>query len=175
MALQALGSLYWPGDGVGPGPVVPKPGYASWQAAVVPCLLFGLASLTATPGLLCAVVVPMPTRYRWPRWLRILGHKVRLAIPERLWLLWRVACVLWSPAYVQAHQAVRAVAITPHMREKHMWGEIGHRAAMVHGRGENVFRALLAVEAYGATPHTTGHLRNTLIELAYLALKERGR
>jgi hypothetical protein len=155
VALQALHEIFWPGDGVGPAP--PPPGQGYTNAAVIGCFV---------------PYVPLSRRTRkviLQRWNAVLRW-----VPERIWLLWRLYKLVYSPDYTRAMDAVRLVARTPGMREQKMWGEIGQRLYVVPGARENFYRRLKAEELYGTYQHRKRHEMNTALEIAYLTLKERG-
>lgn len=92
---------------------------------------------------------------------------------ERLYTLWRVAVLLFSPSYERARQAVRSTAIEPDIRDKHVSGLFWARHMPLSR--ENLTRHMLATERFGVAPLGARHYRNLLLELAYFALKERGR
>lgn len=141
------------------------------------CML--LAAIAGVPMPLALATVAQATTRERPWWQRLekrcwqWSTPYRKRIPDRWWLLWRLARLLWSPEFERARQAVRQVAVTPGMRESRMWGAIGNRAGATPGLGENVFRHLLALEHYGPVAPRQGHVRDAALELAYLALKER--
>jgi hypothetical protein len=151
------------------------PGYAGWQAAVTAGLLVVAWALpTAWPAVLLATapVTPPVTR---PKWLRRWLRRLERALPERLWLTWRLLRLVWSPTYALARSAVRQAATAEGFRDKGGWAQVAQRMGRVAGVSENVWRHLAAVESFGQVPVRTGHLRGAALELAYLALKERGR
>ena len=155
MALQALHEIYWPGDGAAPPPPPPSQGYSS--AAVIGCF---------------ALYLPLSRRARkvlTQRWNALLRY-----VPERVWLLYRLVRLIFSPEYARAQTAVRLTARYPGMRDKAMWSEIGQRLYVVPGARENFFRRLKAEELYGTYDQRQRHVMNAAIELAYYTLKERG-
>jgi hypothetical protein len=154
VALQAFHSFYWAGDGAAPPPVTNQ-GYTN--AAVIGCF---------------ALYLPISRRTRkviTQRWNALLRY-----IPERVWLLWRLARLIFSPEFARAQEAVRLTARTPGMRDKKIWSEIGQRLYVVPGARENFYRRLKAEELYGTYEPRQRHTMNAAIELAYYALKERG-
>jgi hypothetical protein len=178
VALQALHEHFWPGDGVGPAPPPPsQPGYAGWEGAVVATLLlFALSAFHPASAVVAATLFPLHAGRVWPKWLRRLGRRLERAVPEALWLLWQLARLLFSPEYARARAAVRQAATRAGFAsDRAAWADLGRRASKVAGYGEIVYRHMAAVEAFGATPHKAAHARNACLELAYLALKERGR
>ncbi|MDR5698150.1 MAG: hypothetical protein QN123_14375 [Armatimonadota bacterium] len=111
--------------------------------------------------------------------LRRFWHEVGRRIPERLWLLWVVATLIFSPDWWSARYAVRKVA-----REPGFSGERGleylRQAVLYPGAFENIFRnqeASLWMRLHAAERgrRIRGWRRELLVELAYLALRERGR
>lgn len=177
MALQALQSIYWPGDGQVNAVPVTTTQYPAWQAAVTAGALV-LAAIAGMPMPLAVATVTQASGERTPLERLVkrgwqVSTPLRRRVPDRWWLLLRLVRVLWSPEFDRARAAVRQVAVTPGMRESRMWGAIGQRAGAVPGVGENVFRHLLALEHYGAAPGRQGHVRDTALQLAYLALKDR--
>jgi hypothetical protein len=178
VALQALHEHFWPGDGVGPEPPAPsQPGYAGWEGAVIAmAVLFAVSVWHPPSAVLFATLLPIKTERAWPKWLRRLGRRVERALPEVLWLLWQVARLAFSPEYARARAAVRGVATIAGFRsDRAAWADLGRRASRAAGYGENIYRHMAAVEAFGETPHKAGHARNACLELAYLALKQRGK
>ena len=103
--------------------------------------------------------------------------------PEWLWLLIRLWGVVRSPAFVAAQQAVRKVAADPSFRDKRgplAYAHMQAEAAVYHPLGENVIREVEArmwtqVYAADAGTRVSWPVAGVLTELAYLALKERGR
>lgn len=176
MALQALHSIYWPGDGVEQETPVAPTGYM-W-GSVIAGLAWWLAAIAGVPMPVVMATVVETSRER------TLGQRLvkrfwqwstpyRKQIPDRWWLLLRLVRLLWSPEFERAREAVRAVATTPGMREKRMWAAVFGKANTVPGVGENLVRHLAAVDQFGGVRSRQGHVRSAALELAYLALKER--
>lgn len=171
-------SHYWPGDGVGgPPPPAAGSGYSPLYAGVVvgTVLLWCLAVALSPSVSVWAVAVPWPLLRAWGLavWGRVRPWVWRHC-PLRVRLLWLVATLLYrTDAFDRACTAVRCVAVEPGMRTRRVWGEIGQRVGQVPGVGENVFRHLAATEYYGAEPFGRLHHRNLLLELAYVALKDK--
>ena len=119
---------------------------------------------------------PSSFSYPWRRlkdiWWRF-WRKNQLG--ERLWLLFRLILLLFSPSYAKARRAVRETAVTPHMRDKQTWGMFWSTHSSQPGLQENLSRHLLATDKFGPVPFALRHLRNVSLELAYFALKERGK
>jgi hypothetical protein len=175
MALQALHEHYWPGDGTGPVVIPTEAGYAAWQASVIATALSLCLAMTGAPiGLAFS---PVPPDLIWKkRWRRARRWMMRHLVSERVWVLWRVARLLWSPAYVRARSAVRVIAVAPGFNEgdRRGWEQVGQIMGAVPGIGENLYRSLAAQLEYGEVPHRQKHQRTTVLELAYWALKGRG-
>lgn len=114
----------------------------------------------------------------WPfRRLRDINRRFwrRNQLGERLWLLFRLVGLLASPSYSTARMAVRSVAIEPRMRDWHREGPTWAPHLGQPGLQENLSRHFLASERFGPIPFSQRHGRNLLMELAYFALKERGK
>lgn len=161
MALQAIGSQYWQGDGVVNAVPVKLAPYKNYMSASV-------LYVSLIP------VLPIPRRLQ-KRLIRWAWWGVVHLVPERLYLFVRLVMLLWGPDWARARAAVRQTATTPGLADRKAWGEIGRRAADHPGVGENVFRHLRAIDAYGTTPYRHASTRNLRLELAWLALKERHR
>lgn len=176
MASAYMFSHYWPGDGItsGPSPSTNTGWFSapSLGAAGIGFLWFLL--LFMQPGL--AAVPPfLPGDLRPWLWRMLTWAVTRMWpwLPLRWRLVWRVILVLHSPGFERARTAVQTVAVTPGMRTKHVWGEIGQRVGQLPGVGENVFRHLRATELMGEPVFGQMHLRNLALELAHLALKDK--
>lgn len=181
MASAYMFSHYWPGDGVGgtPPPATGSgysPLHYGLTAGVV--VLWWLVALLQPPvGAWALAALPLP----WPvlrSWLLAAWARLRPWVWRhcslRVRLLWVVADLLYrDDAFTRACLAVQHVAVEPGMRERRVWGEIGQRVGQVPGVGENVFRHLAATEYFGAQPFGRLHHRNLLLELAYVALKDK--
>lgn len=104
-------------------------------------------------------------------------------VPERLWLWVVVTRVIFSDRYAPAQYAVRKAATDGSLAGiKHMdaWQRVFDRARVVSHLSENILRNMEAVEwtshAMGVLSHDIPlYRRQLIVELAYLALKERGR
>jgi hypothetical protein len=173
MALQALHSLYWPGDGIVNAVAVPDDAqYPAWQPVVITaCSL--LLWMVPTGPLHLAFIVPFTT-YGWQlskRWKqRLTGYWRKL--PLRVRLAVRLARVLWSDEWTKACAIVQEVNRTPGMREPNVWGPIGNYMGQQPGVGENVYRHLLAAQKWGPERPYERHTRNLMFELAHYAAKE---
>lgn len=167
MPLMWAHSLYW-ATTVPPEPDVPN--YPIWQ--IVP--------ISGGSG------EPPPVRVRswWQRqWKGIVRHwhEIGRRIPERLYIAWVLFCILFGSSYHVARYAVRKVAVDPSMpRGPLAYQHMQNRSALYHYQGENVVRSMEAAEWMGhwlSEKHRKVPMwrRHMACELAYLALKERGR
>lgn len=107
------------------------------------------------------------------RWWHDLGRRM----PERLWLWWVLSGLVLSRALNDARYSVRKVAIEPVPRDMHHFIQ---KMSLYPGWGENEYRrseaelwAMLHGKEEADIP--VSHRRHLLVEIAYLALKERGR
>lgn len=121
---------------------------------------------------------------RWSKRLRQFWHtSIVPRIPERIWLWTVVTRLIFSDSLGPAQYAVRKAATDGSLAGiKHMdaWQRVFDRARVVSNLSENILRNWEAVEW---TSHAMGVLdtpmplyrKQLLVEMAYLALKERGR
>lgn len=175
MASAYMFSHYWPGDGqVNEPPVTTVVDtYPMWKIGSTS--FFALLLLMADPGAVAVagalgVTIPRVWQKRLTGWW-IRGY--RDWVPERLYVLVRVLRFLVSEDYQRARAAVRVVAVSG-LSNKKLWGLIGQRAAQDPHLAENLYRHLYAVDVIGPLP-AGRQARNLLLELAWLALKERHR
>lgn len=90
-------------------------------------------------------------------------------LPERWWLILRVVRWIYSADYEAAQATAREIAVRPGMR--FVAPPPLHAAVQ-----ENLVRHLAAAEAFSAAAYREPrHRVNWLLEMAYFALKERGR
>lgn len=113
----------------------------------------------------------------WRRWWNDVGQR----LPERIWLLWVVATVIFSRDFPSARYAVRKSATDQAPRDFGAWEAIHNTINFYPYLGENYYRNMEAVLWTHLHAKEMGratvplHRRQLLVELAYLALKERGR
>lgn len=166
MALQQLHSIFWPGDGIvnnNPPPDIAQ--YPAVQAVILSCAVWGVAGV------------------RLPKSVRRFLDRIWRALPERLWLTLVLLRVVWSQEYAGAQQAVRKIARDQsigQLRGPHAIQHMQNRSGVYHKLGENWVRVTEAREWAGhynraKNVHVSSHRTGALVELAYLALKERGR
>ena len=104
-------------------------------------------------------------------------------LPDWAWLLARLALLLRSPEFDAARKAVRKVAVDPSFTNKrgpHAFTHMQQEAGVYHPLGENLVREVEArmwTRVYAQETNTVipWQRAGALSELAYLALKERGR
>lgn len=99
-------------------------------------------------------------------------------MPERLWLLWAVARMIWSRDYARARNIVADVATDTRLyAEKIDTKRRGQEAVMAYfslfaGAQEDVIRHAEARRRFFVSSGSTA-MSNLLIELAYKAYRER--
>jgi hypothetical protein len=104
-------------------------------------------------------------------------------VPERVWLWLYLTSLIFSDSYPSAQYAVRKAATDPSLagvKYGDAWQRVLNRANLYPQLGENLLRNAEAVEWVGHHLETLQRReplwrRHLLCELAYLALKERGR
>ena len=167
MALQSWGhSHYWHVSSTGGGGAPPDAetwSYPRWQTI-------------HTAGSLFGAVQPW---WDWGTELWGFWKAYRRCSPDQLHALTHAAAVVTTPVYATAQQSVRQTAVKPTMRDHHYWQEVG-RVAKAWNWSENVYRRLDANETADtllrAQGSTVTHMdRELAVELAYHALKDRGR
>lgn len=169
MALQAMHSLYWPGDGLvngAPAPALTQ--YPAWQHVAITALSL---LLCCAPGGVHLATVPLFGLRLSKRWKQRLVFYWRHWVPLRVRLTVRLFSLLWGPDWSKACHVVQTVATTPRMREPNVWGPIGNYMGQQPGVGENLHRHMLAAQLWGPEEPYHRHERNVLLELAYYALK----
>lgn len=101
-------------------------------------------------------------------------------VPERLWVWWVVTIKIFSPSYTASQYAVRKVARDTALRGSAAVQHIVNQSGLYHVLGENIYRNTEAslwtrLVLKERKREERSHRREALVELAYLALKERGR
>ncbi len=128
-------------------------------------------------GTYVGALLPMP-----PRWLakKLTGLWIKYVwrrfIPERLYVLCKVLTLLFGPDYKHAHDVVRSVARNPASRNLKYWAETDRALTRDPHIAENFWRGAKATfELAAKTPSLPRYEQQTLLELAYLALRARRR
>lgn len=152
-------SLYWAGAGAPPDPLVDLP-YMRWQ-------ILPISGGSGEPRL----------RTRWQRIVKLSRrwwHELGRRMPERLWLSWIVLCLIWGRDLRLARSIIREIAAHPSIpRGADAVSAILENRILYWREGENIYRNVMAARMARAIQPS--HRRQTLLELAYLAMKERGR
>lgn len=97
--------------------------------------------------------------------------KVWRKLPLRPFVTYYALKAIWSEDFDRANRVVREVAKSPETRQFKWWADIDRMAVSNPRHGENTFRNLAARVRMGSY----GPEAATLLELAYLGLKKRGR
>jgi hypothetical protein len=153
----ALASHFWPGDGVETEQPVSITGgqYPYWFDG-------------STVG-----VGYVPIRFSRKRIKGALISLYRRFLPERLFILLKVAWLLLTPDFEQARRVVRDVAKDPTSRSMKFWPEIQVALTRDPHVSENTWRATKATFDLAACSTLPRPDQRTLLELALLAYKVR--